>query len=437
MQFTDAISRRGPRRAASLAAAIALVPAMSSLALCQTAAAAAKPVTLTVWEGFAPSETTALNEMVAKYWTPSHPGIKINMVGSKTQQAMLIAMSGGESPDLVISGDSESPSLWYHEGAILNLTPLASQIQAQLRKEMVPASTEWGEEGNVTFALPFVDYNWGLFYNKALFKAAGLNPNEPPTTTQEVAVDAKKLTKYGSNGDIVQLGWMPVHDQWTALNLAMNFGAQFVGADGMPTLNSSGMNAALTWDSNLAKSFGLQKVENFISGFTNGDNPFALGKVGMYIDGCWQAAMLPAQAPKLDFGVGAIPASSPKYLGANDVGTNPIVVPKASSHVQQAEQFAVFLSLNQAIAANFSNDISNLPHIKSEVTSFTKDPRTLFFAKLSEDSLARAWAPVPYAEIYLTQLLNAVGQIYNNGANVSSTLAGAEQDLMGQAQQYK
>ena len=389
------------------------------------------PVTITLWQGFAAGETKALDSMIAKYWAPSHPNIKVKVVGEKTAQAMLTAMSGGDSPDVVMSTDSESPGLWFKKNAITDLSDLAAQIKGDLDGKVVPAARAWGVQDGKVFALPFVDYDWALFYNKKMFKDAGLDPEKPPASIADLEAAAKKLTKVDSSGNISQLGWLPLHDEWTAISLSMAFGAKFVDGAKKPTLNEPAIKQALTWDSNLAKSFDLKKVAAFTSGFTKGDNPFALGKAAMYIDGCSQATML--KDSKIDFGVAAVPASDPAFARSTNIGTNPIVIPRAAPHLAAAKEFAKFMTLNAPLTADFSNTISNLPHLTDQLTTFTKDEPTKFLATLSASPNARAWAPVPYARIYADQLVSVVDEVYNGGGDVGSALDKAQKSLTEQA----
>ena len=57
-------------------------------------------------------------------------------------------------------------------------------------------------------ALPLLADDYGLYYNKKLFKAAGIK--SPPKTMSELAADAKKLTVRDKSGKIKVAGFDPV-----------------------------------------------------------------------------------------------------------------------------------------------------------------------------------------------------------------------------------
>lgn len=386
------------------------------------APASSEVVTLKFWNGFNGNEVDAMNKMIEKYWNPTHPNIKVVAEGNKPIDAILTAMSGGEPPDVVIAPAAEMATLWAKQGAIMDLSEAIAPIQSDLESEMVPAGLGWVKYDGKYYGIPFVNYNWGLYYNKDLFKEVGLDPEKPPKTFEEVAEYAKKLTKVDASGNITQLGWMPLTEPYAAINTLMAGGAQFVDANGQPTFNDPSIVKTFQWDVNIAKQVGLDKVMAFTSGFTAGNNPFQMGKVAMYVDGCWQINFLQQNAPNLNYGVAAIPYSDPKFAEANDVGTNPIVVPTGSKHPKEAIEFAIFMGRSKEISSEFSALVSNLPQVKSELTTFTQDPKTQFFATLSNSANAKPWASVPYSQEYETELVSAIGQMYNNGVDPQQVL---------------
>jgi multiple sugar transport system substrate-binding protein len=403
----------------------------------QAPAASGDVVTLNFWHGFNAHEVEFLAKIIDKYWAPTHPNIKIVSTGNKSNDDILTAMSGGDSPDVAMSGSSEAVTLWASQGAIIDLTPAVEPVKGQLESEQVPAGLQWVMYNGKYYGLPFVNYNWGLFYNKDLFKEAGLDPNSPPKTLDELKAYAQKLTKVDSSGNITQLGWMPISDPWRAMNFLLNSGGAFYDPKtSAPTFNSANNVAAFQWDIDLAKVYGLDKVIAFTTGFTQGDNPFQLGKVAMYIDGCWNPEFFKLNAPKLNYGVAAIPYSDPKYANASNLGTNPLVIPVASKHQKEAMEFALFLAMNKDIAREFSAEISNIPQIKSELSTFTTNPETKFFADLSTSPNSVAWAPVPYSQKYIDEMTSAIGDMYNKGAAPQEALDAAQKIVEQDAKDY-
>ena len=103
-------------------AAPAAVQPTAPAAAATAAPAASNVVTITMWHGFNAHEVTFLAGIIKKYWDPTHPNIHVITVGEKHNDAMLTAMSGGDSPDLVMSESSEAITLWASQGAIMDLT---------------------------------------------------------------------------------------------------------------------------------------------------------------------------------------------------------------------------------------------------------------------------------------------------------------------------
>ena len=52
--------------------------------------------------------------------------------------------------------------------------------------------------GQTLYGLPTSNYTQGLVYNRKLFSAAGLNPDQPPTTWAQVEQDATAIAKLGN-----------------------------------------------------------------------------------------------------------------------------------------------------------------------------------------------------------------------------------------------
>jgi multiple sugar transport system substrate-binding protein len=393
-------------------------------------------VTLNVWNGFNAHEVESLNQMIEKYWTPTHPNIKINMSGEKYSDAVMTAISGGEPLDVVILGDPLSLKVWGLQGALLDLTPYIQEQGVSMDEVFVPAGLQWVRDQNGQYyGLPFVNFNYGFYWNKDLFRKAGLDPEKPPKTIDELEEYAKKLTIV-NNGEIEQLGWQANVDM---IDLGLAFGAKYYAPEtGAIQANNQGLIDAINWDLALAKQYDITKVTSFAAGFIGeGNDPFLMGKIAMTINGCWNVTGIKMSGAQLDYGVGPIPYADPAYAEAINVYTNPIIIPKATTHSQEAWEFAWFLASNPDVSREFASLVSNLPQVQEAMTDFSSDPKTMVFVNLANSKNATAWAPIPAVATYSTELTTALDKIYLGELSVDEALAIAQQNTQAEVDALK
>lgn len=143
-----------------------------------------------------------------------------------------------------------------------------------------------GADGKV-YAVPYAAYGVGLHYNRDLFEQAGLDPNTPPTTWDEVREAAKAISeKTGQAGYSMMSqgntgGW-----QLTVATYARGGRVQVANEDGTytSTVNNEGTTKALQflkdlrWEDNSMGS-------NFLYDWGTINQDFAAGKIGMFTSG--------------------------------------------------------------------------------------------------------------------------------------------------------
>lgn len=81
-------------------------------------------------------------------------------------------------------------------------------------------------------AAPFSVSAMILYYNKDMFRAAGLDPEAPPTTLSQLAEYTEKLTTYNSDGSVDVYGFACTPDRWHLSNWIGGMGAHLGNNEG-------------------------------------------------------------------------------------------------------------------------------------------------------------------------------------------------------------
>ena len=93
------------------------------------------------------------------------------------------AIRAGDPPDLVGLNDIDVPE-FEHEGALYNVTKYVNELS--FKKALSPGHLALQTIGNQYYGVPYLSDLSVLWYNKALFKKAGISG--PPTTFAAIAV---------------------------------------------------------------------------------------------------------------------------------------------------------------------------------------------------------------------------------------------------------
>ncbi|HKU85870.1 MAG TPA: ABC transporter substrate-binding protein [Casimicrobiaceae bacterium] len=139
-----------------------------------------------------------------------NPGIKLRPIYSGSYQdtisKALTAVKSGEPPVTSILLSTDMYTL-IDEDAIVPFDDLIKTAEDRAwLKSFFPAFMENSQTGGKTWGIPFQRSTVVLYYNKEAFKDAGLDPNRPPGTWQEMADYAQKLTKRDASGNVTQWG---------------------------------------------------------------------------------------------------------------------------------------------------------------------------------------------------------------------------------------
>lgn len=181
------------------------------------------------------------------------------------------------------------------------------------------------DDSGKIFAVPTQAYGMSLTYNRTLFTQAGLDPNKPPTTWDEVRADAKTIADKVHLAGFSQMatqntgGW-----QLTTLTYALGGRMETTDSSGKvtATLNNPATKAALQmlkemrWtDNSMGATF------DYAWGTINQD--FSAGQIGMFVGGSdlYTAMVQNNNLNPADYGVATIPLASDPQSGVLGGGT--------------------------------------------------------------------------------------------------------------------
>ncbi|MBM4082935.1 MAG: extracellular solute-binding protein, partial [Planctomycetes bacterium] len=196
---------------------------------------------------------------------------------------MLPAIAGNVPPD-VSTFDRFLVASYAARGAFMELDELARRDGVRREDFFEPPWDECLYEGR-QYAAPYDTDVRVLYYNKALFRAAGLDPERPPRTWSELREVSRALTKRRSDGHLAQTGYLPIYGNTSLYLYGWQKGGRFVSPDGRRvTLNDPKIVAALEWLSDFCKEYGIENLLTFQSGFgADAQNPFITGKIAMVV----------------------------------------------------------------------------------------------------------------------------------------------------------
>lgn len=170
----------------------------------------AAPKTITFWHYWKDMEGKALEDIVAEF-NKTHKDIQVKSLSTGDYDThhtkLLTAISGGSPPDVSVMSSDYLPE-WVANGAVLSLEKYIKDSKFNL-KDMYPISLKLCSIDNKIYALPLCQDTYALLYNKDLFKKAGLDPEKPPKTIEELDAMAAKLTVKDATGKLFQMGFIP------------------------------------------------------------------------------------------------------------------------------------------------------------------------------------------------------------------------------------
>jgi multiple sugar transport system substrate-binding protein len=141
--------------------------------------------------------TSPFGKLLVDRFNATHKNLKVVLTPVQDTQyvtKLATAIRAGDAPDLVGIDDINSQLFIYHK-SFLDLTPLVNALPE--KDKLSPGALNLTTENGHYYGTPYVADMSVLWYNKALFRRAGLDPNKPPTSYAQIMSDARRITALG------------------------------------------------------------------------------------------------------------------------------------------------------------------------------------------------------------------------------------------------
>ncbi|HEY3096824.1 MAG TPA: ABC transporter substrate-binding protein [Acidimicrobiia bacterium] len=390
-----------------------------------------KPVEITYWHSAQRANEETLQRLTDRF-NSSQNDVRVTLVNQTTYVDTLnkfrAGLSSGDLPDLVMIEDTGLQQMIDTQAVL----PAQSCIKADKydTSDHLKRVLDYYSVKGTLWPMPFNVSNPVLYYNKRAFQAAGLDPNQPPKTLDEVKAAAQKLK---DSGTAAQAGFGMKLDpwyleQWSALGgkTYVNNGNGRKGRASATTFDNATGKEIFTFLNDMVKQ-GLAKT-NPADGASAFDNLLGIGNgnFGMTIDtsaalGTIQQVLSSGDYPNVELGVAPMPG--PKGKGGVLVGGAANYISRKSSPAKQAAawQFAKFLNDPQT-QAEWSAGTGYVPIRKSAADL---------------PPVQQRWAEVPGFKVAYDQLVGGVGNTATAGPvigdyqGVRDVVLDSEQQMFG------
>ncbi|HOO33085.1 MAG TPA: ABC transporter substrate-binding protein [Thermotogota bacterium] len=337
---------------------------------------------------------------------------------SKIQTSAL----SGRTPALAIS-DIINISLIADTGKLVDLHPLIKADDYNV-DDFYSELLTYGTKGDTLVSLPVSSSNLGLFWNKDLFREAGLDPETPPTTWEEI-VEFSQIIKEKTGKDGFELytgGGEGTTWQWQVFLWGAN-GEFLSKADDYRTaaFNSEAGRQALQFWCDLIYNYNVSKIAPW--------GLFGRGEAAMVMDGSWMVQFFPNQV-SFELGSAVFPHPANGNFATNMGGEQIFLFNKSDEETAAAWEFVKWFT-QTSVQVEWDKATGFIP-VKKSVSedngyvSYIKNTRRLLLPFVEAEKYAQARPPVnEYPEVsdaFAREILKAI----HNRVSVEEALGAAE-----------
>lgn len=307
------------------------------------------PIVLNYWNGFTGPDGKTMQKIVDEFNAANKDKVEVHMSvmqwGDFYQKIVTAAISG-KAPEVCTMHLDRMPE-FAAKGVLLPVDGIAKKYGFK-SADFVKSTWDGGVYQGKRYSLPLDTHPMVMYWNKKLFKEAGLDPEKPPTDYVSFVKDCKAIEK-DTDGDgkidrwgtMLAIAW-PNYHYWYSI-FYQNGGVLFNPNNTKANFDSqAGVNAMqIIYDLIYKDKVSPTNVQ------TDSEHAaFKRGELGITFNGIWMLNDYKT-TPNLDFGCGMIPQFGSKKL-AVWADSHQFCIPKQKNQdpkkVELAGQFIKYIS---------------------------------------------------------------------------------------------
>lgn len=319
-----------------------------------------KPIQLEYWS-WGDASTDPIYDMIKDY-QKIYPNVKFktkNVAWDDYWTKLPLALKGTKGPALFNIHNSKDELI----------RPYAADYKidkAAMESDYATASAHEDSKGNVKY-IDSVINTGNIYYNKKLWKEAGLTEADIPTTWDELREVAKKLTKWNGS-KMEQAGFNVNGDAYAAINQGLNYQRGELAFDESgkkPNFDNKVTRENMKFLKNL---YDKDKVISTDFG-TDYTQSFGNGQSGMVYAWGWLEGVLKEKYPNIEYGVFPTPTFTKEkpfaYDRYNGESTPGINAHQSKEQQEVAQDFIKFILANDAFIRSAVKHLNSFPAKKS------------------------------------------------------------------------
>ena len=387
--------------------------------------------TITWWNGFTGSDGVLMETIVQEY-NASQDKIEVSLdriPWANFHEKMPTAMATGSGPDFVLWGPGDMPS-YLGAGHVLAMDDYWDFAKKDKKDNYFENILNYCYFDGTCYGVPFQTTTQVLYWNKDIFTKAGLDPETPPTTWDEVTTFSEKLTDK-ANGIY---GWGFQVDGQLFPELK-EFGGSYLNSkthENEVLKTKDAIVECYTWYQDMVnKGWGTMNVTG-----PDIDTMFQAGTIGMFRNGTWQ---IPGNTEKgMNFGVGLMPTGPVgRYV--------PLIMNNFSvmNGVTDAEKEAVYTFIEwwqtEGAAKRWSLENSCSTYLKDvlEDPEVQANEVVKFTSELMSDAVMDYEVPLANVTVFNNDYINKAVNNVTAGEDVSAVVDQLAKDLDDYLAEYE